>query len=101
MARIERKTAAEMAAEAIKAEIASGRWSGRLPGSRVMASETGVSQPTVAAALALLVEEGWLESGGDRRAFRVIPRAPVAVEATPKKLRRAIIITHADVGDLP
>jgi DNA-binding LacI/PurR family transcriptional regulator len=101
MARIERKTAAEMAADAIKAEIASGRWAGRLPGSRVLAAETGVSQPTVAAALAQLVEEGWLEPGGDRRAFRVIPRTPVAAQAQAPKLRRAIVATHADIGDLP
>jgi DNA-binding LacI/PurR family transcriptional regulator len=101
MARIERKTAAEMAADAIKAEIAAGRWAGRLPGSRVLAAETGVSQPTVAAALTLLVEQGWLESGGDRRAFRVIPRAEVAAQAPAKKLRRAIVVTHADIGELP
>lgn len=101
MARVERKSAAEMAAEAIKAEIAAGRWTGRLPGSRVLAVETGVSQPTVAAALALLTEAGWLESGGARRAFRVIPR-PATVPTTPAvKPRRAIIATHADVGDLP
>ncbi|RYD58859.1 MAG: GntR family transcriptional regulator [Verrucomicrobiaceae bacterium] len=101
MARIERKTAAEMAADAIKAEISTGRWAGRLPGSRTLATETGVSQPTVAAALAILVESGWLESGGDRRAFRVIPRTPIVAPASASKHRRAIIATHADVGDLP
>ena len=101
MARIERKTAAEMAADAIKAEIASGRWAGRLPGSRVLASETGVSQPTVAAALALLVEEGWLESGGDRRAFRVIPRPTAGPVTSAAKQRRAVVVTHADIGGLP
>jgi len=103
MARIERKTAAEMAAEAIKAEISTGRWAERLPGSRTLAAETGVSQPTVAAALAILVETGWLESGGDRRAFRVVPRTlvDVPVTAPSAKARRAVIATHADVGDLP
>ena len=101
MPRIERKTAAELAADAVKAEIAAGRWHGRLPGSRVLAAEIGVSQPTVAAALALLVDEGWLEPGGDRRAFRVTPRAPVAAQAPVRKLPRAIVATHADIGDLP
>jgi len=101
MARIERKSAAEMAADAIKAEISAGRWTGRLPGSRMLAAETGVSQPTVASALALLVDQGWLEPGGDRRAFRVIPRTPLAAPAQARKRRRAIIATHADVGDMP
>ncbi|MCW1926320.1 substrate-binding domain-containing protein [Luteolibacter arcticus] len=101
MARIERRTTAEIAADAIKSELAAGRWTGRLPGSRLLAAETGVSQPTVAAALALLVEQGWLESGGDRRAFRVIPRAAVAPQAPARILRRAVVATHADLGDLP
>ena len=101
MARVERKSAAEMAAEAIKAEIASGRWSERLPGSRVLAAETGVSQPTVAAALALLAEEGWLERAGDRKAFRIRHDPQRVAEMKPKQHRRLIFVTHEELGELP
>ncbi|MEK7949496.1 substrate-binding domain-containing protein [Luteolibacter soli] len=101
MARIERKTAAEMAADAIKTEIAIGRWSGRLPGSRVLAAETGVSQPTVTAALALLVEQGWLEHPGDRKAFRIRHDPRRVAEMKPHRDRRLIFVTHEELGDLP
>jgi len=101
MAKIERKTAAEMAADAIKAEIASGRWSGRLPGSRVLAAETGVSQPTATAALALLVEQGWLEHPGDRKAFRIRHDPHGDAEMKPKQRRRLIFVTHEELGELP
>lgn len=101
MARIERKTAAEMAAEAIKVEISAGRWTGRLPGSRVLALETGVSQPTVAAALARLVEAGWLEHAGDRKAFRIVLRDRLAPAAGAVGKRRLIFATHLELAELP
>ncbi len=101
MARVERKSAAEMAAEAIKAELAAGRWTERLPGSRVLAEETGVSQPTVAAALARLVDEGWLEHAGDRKAFRIVHDAARLAAMRPEPARRVIFVTHLEVGELP
>lgn len=101
MARVERKSAAEMAAEAIKAELSAGRWTGRLPGSRVLAQETGVSQPTVAAALARLVEEGWIEHSGDRKAYRISGGNKLAQSPAAKTTRRLVFVTHLEVGELP
>ncbi|MCB1133052.1 MAG: substrate-binding domain-containing protein [Verrucomicrobiae bacterium] len=100
MAGIERKTAAELAAELIRAEIRAGRWSSVLPGTRLLAEETGVSAPTVSAALALLENEGLLERGGERRAFRVRARS-AAPRKSRREIRTAAVLTHADVGDLP
>ena len=60
-----------MAAEALRGELCAGQWRERVPGTRVLAARLGLSAPTVAAALDLLVAEGLLVAGGPRRAYRV------------------------------
>ncbi|OYV05249.1 MAG: hypothetical protein CFE26_12590, partial [Verrucomicrobiales bacterium VVV1] len=101
MERIKKASAVDLAAIALRKEIASGQWIDRLPGSRVLAKRLGVSPPTVAAALTQLAEEGLLEGGGQRRAFWLVGRARASsrktVEAGPKRL---LILTHEELGQL-
>nr|WP_255519000.1 substrate-binding domain-containing protein [Luteolibacter marinus] len=85
----------------MKDELRKGRWQEKLPGTRVLALETGVSPPVMLAALRLLEQEGWLEGGGNRKAFRVVRRGDAGPAVVEVKNRRVIFVTHADIGDLP
>lgn len=90
-----------MAAEAIKAEIAAGRWTDRLPGIRVLATEIGVSQPTLATALAKLAEEKVLGRGGDRKAYRILAGGTPSASKAPTEAPRVIVLSHLEFGELP
>lgn len=98
---IEKPNALEMICAALRAEISAGRWTQRLPGTRLLALRLGVSPPTVGAALDRLVTEGFLESGGPRRAYRLTEqaRANVPAGARPRQ-RELVILTHEAVGQL-
>jgi len=101
MKRVEKHKAAELAAGEMRREILEGRWDGRMPGARALALWLGVSAPTVAAAMLKLAGEGLLEGGGERRAFRVVPRKrgqKRKPEATSTK--RLLILTHAELGEI-
>jgi DNA-binding LacI/PurR family transcriptional regulator len=101
MKRIEKASAAELAAAALRVEILGGVWDERLPGARVLAKRLGVSAPTVAAALARLVCEGLLEHGGERRAFK-----PTVARRSPRRpganvvSKRLVILTHDEISQL-
>lgn len=71
LSRVARTNLVEEARRTLLQEIRFGRWPERLPGSRVLARQIGVSQPTVVAALHRLAEAGFIERSGERRAFRV------------------------------
>lgn len=100
MGQIERKTAAEIAADAIRDELRAGRWTGTLPGTRILSLELGVSAPTISVALAILEKQGLLARRGERKAYRVRSSAGDPRE-TENKDRMAAILTHADLGNLP
>ncbi|BCU76334.1 substrate-binding domain-containing protein [Luteolibacter sp. LG18] len=94
MSVIKRVGAVEAAALALRDMVAAGKWTDRLPGTRVLAGLLGVSQPTVQLALIELAKDGVLESAGERKAYRVKERgAKAAADATPKT-RRVILLTH-------
>jgi len=102
MPRVERTSIAARAAEVIRADIASGKWTDRLPGSRVLALETGVSQPNITAALQQLAREGLLSRSGDRKAYRIRhQKAGETGSGKPQEKRRLVILTHVDIGELP
>jgi DNA-binding transcriptional regulator YhcF (GntR family) len=98
---IEKPNTLDMVRDALRAEISAGRWARRLPGTRVLALRLGVSAPTVGAALDRLVAEGFLESGGPRRAYRLTEhaRANASAGARPRR-RQLVILTHEAVGQL-
>jgi DNA-binding transcriptional regulator YhcF (GntR family) len=99
--RIEKTSTIQLAADAMKKEIAAGTWQGRLPGARVLANRLGVSPPTMAAAMAKLMEAGILEGGGERKAFRVARKRsgkPKPTEADGTK--RLLILAHDDLNRL-
>ena len=101
MKQIKKTSATDLAAVALREEIAAGQWSERLPGARVLATRLGVSPPTVSAALAKLVAEGLLNGGGPRRAFRPATRiessSAVSAVSIPKRL---LILTHEEMSQL-
>ncbi|MDB6124102.1 MAG: Regulatory protein GntR [Pedosphaera sp.] len=58
---------ASQAADAIRERMASGVWTGWLPGERVLCEQLQVSRPTLRVALQKLHKEGWLHVDGTRR----------------------------------
>lgn len=93
MQQIIKTRAAELAAAALRTECRSGRWSGRLPGLRVLAGQFGVSVPTISEALGLLAAEGLLTGGGERRAYRLSARIGGSV-ARGSTRSRLVILTN-------
>ncbi|MFD0894308.1 substrate-binding domain-containing protein [Luteolibacter ambystomatis] len=91
---IKRVGAIEAAVAALRDMIETGKWADRLPGTRVLAVQLGVSQPTVQLALLELAEEGLLESGGERKAYRVKNRCVKSSPGNVPKARRVILLTH-------
>lgn len=63
---------AEQVALAIKDGLRQGRWKETIPGRNRLATELGVNHKTVKAALAILENEGLLESRGPGRERRII-----------------------------
>ena len=101
MKRIVKPTATDVAVAAMREELQKGVWRERVPGTRVMAKRLGLSPPTVAAALSKLVDEGFLERGGERRAFKLagIPRGLQKMKP-PSKSKRLLILTHDELERL-
>src|ERR1043165_1985419 len=89
MSALRRLTIIDQTMEHIRAGVASGRWSGRLPGVRPLSSELGVSRETLRTALHRLEEEGFLSEGGASR-----PRNILNSTARAKRgpLRIAVIL---------
>jgi DNA-binding LacI/PurR family transcriptional regulator len=66
-----KRRASELLAGLLQDEIGAGIYRDRLPGLRLLAGNFGVSVPTVSQSLHLLEAAGVVESGGDRRCWRV------------------------------
>ncbi len=73
----------------IRSGVATGRWSGRLPGVRPLSTELGVSRETLRTALHRLEEEGFLSEGGASRPRNILN---VAARAKRGSLRIAVIL---------
>jgi hypothetical protein len=101
MRALEKRTAVEMATDALREELWAGHWDDRIPGTRVLAARMRVSAQTVAAALNRLAGEGLLTTGGPRRAYRVIgnpgpsPQRPRGAER-----KELLILVHVEFGQL-
>ncbi len=95
---ITRPRTPDLAAAALREEILSGHWSGRLPGARVLAKRLGVSPPTVAAALERLAADGLLLKPGARQAYGVAESRKHVPDAGDK--RRVLILTHDEPAAL-
>jgi DNA-binding LacI/PurR family transcriptional regulator len=92
---VAKSSAVMLAATAIREEIESGRWDGRLPGARILAKRLGLSPPTVAVALAQLAADGWLEKPGERHAYRVVrKRRTGGRKSSPPASKRLLLLTH-------
>lgn len=101
MKQIAKTSAVDLVVGALREECAAGKWDDRLPGTRLLAGRLGVSPPTVSAALLKLVEEGVLEGGGERRAFRVAGKhLPGSSKGVPAVGRRLLILVHEDLSQL-
>jgi DNA-binding LacI/PurR family transcriptional regulator len=70
---VRKNTLAGEAERELREAILRGQFGRTLPGLRVLARVLGVSAPTVAEALKVLVAEGLLRAGGSRRRMEVIP----------------------------
>lgn len=101
MKTISKPSAADLVADELAKECASGNWDERIPGIRRLASRLGVSPPTIAAAMAKLVEAGILEGGGERKAFRVARKPSGKPKPTkPSGTKRLLILAHDDLDRL-
>jgi hypothetical protein len=98
---ISKPSAADLVADELAKECASGNWDERIPGIRRLANRLGVSPPTIAAAMAKLVEAGILEGGGERKAFRVARKPSGKPKTTkPSGTKRLLILAHDDLDRL-
>lgn len=89
MSALRRLSIIDQTMEHIRTGVASGRWSGRLPGVRPLSGELGVSRETLRTALHRLEEEGFLSEGGASRPRNILNTAPRAKSGS---LRIAIIL---------
>jgi hypothetical protein len=95
--RIVKPRAADLALVALRNEVTGGRWDERLPGARVLANHLGVSAPTAAAALLKLTDEGILERGGERCAYRVAGAHRAGLRGkSPAGSKRLLILTYKE-----
>ena len=76
MADLDRSSLSDRLAERLTEDIASGFWTGRLPGYRVLCERYGVSRPTCEAAFGILERQGVLASAEPRRTRRIIAPQP-------------------------
>lgn len=74
-------TITEQVAQALRDGLRQGRWQGTIPGRNRLATELGVNHKTVKAALAILENEGQLESRGPGRERRITDKASFAPSA--------------------
>ncbi|HRQ88690.1 MAG TPA: substrate-binding domain-containing protein [Bacteroidia bacterium] len=75
---------ASQCVEVLREGLERGRWSGFLPGERLLAAELGVGRGTLRLALAELEGQGWLEGGGrQRRCIRIVPEPVQKEEPVP------------------
>lgn len=100
MGRIARQSAAELAEELLRKDVLSGRWDDVLPSSRLLASELGVSAPTVGVALGRLAAEGLIERPGPRRRYRIAVPGSGRREI-PQNARHVVFLTHKERAGLP
>ena len=89
---------ADQAAAALREEIRSGRLAGFLPGSRPLARLLGINPLTLAEAVKRLLDDGWLESAGPRKRFRIPPHDDRTDDASASRSRSLWFLTH---GILP
>jgi hypothetical protein len=104
MQRIFKSNAVELATESLRIFVCHQASGQRLPGTRILGKQLGLSAPTVAAALELLAKEGLVEAGGNRRAYRVGARISNAVappaSQPPGRTRDLLILTHEPASRL-
>ena len=72
MKAVRKRTLAAEAERELRAAILGGQFGKTLPGLRVLAQALGISPPTVADALKILVAEGLVTAGGPRRRMEVV-----------------------------
>jgi GntR family transcriptional regulator / MocR family aminotransferase len=92
--------------EALREAVRSGRLVAgtRLPSSRALAADLGISRNTVAAAYGQLVAEGWLaaaQGSGTRVATTVQPPAPAAEPAREPRVHFDLRAGTPDVASFP
>jgi DNA-binding LacI/PurR family transcriptional regulator/DNA-binding MarR family transcriptional regulator len=75
MKAVRKRTLAAEAEQELREAILGGQFGKSLPGLRVLARALGISPPTVADALKILVAEGLVTAGGPRRRMEVVATA--------------------------
>lgn len=78
-----KKSTAELAKERLLLALAEGRWSGRIPSTRMLCETLQVSGHTLSQALERLVADGILISDGPKRRLRVAALPAAGANGTP------------------
>lgn len=94
---IKRVSVVESCAQALAELIRSGHWPERIPGTRLLASQLEVSQPTIQKALQLLARQGVLEPAGERRAYQIAAKPRKAGATKPNEVKTIVILTHQEL----
>lgn len=88
-----RTSAVDVAEQTLRQMLGEGRWTTNLPGVRVLAPLLEVSPQTASLAVARLVKDGWLISGGARHRLRIDTRQVQVHISTRRVERRLLFVT--------
>jgi len=92
MKRIQKSSVRDEVYKALRQECLSGKWETKLPGTRVLAANLGVSAPTVLKVLAELAHEGILIRLGDKKAYQINPNSRILLKNKPKNGKKCVLI---------
>lgn len=92
MKKIVRKSAHEKVSEALRSACLSGTWHDKLPGTRTLGANLGVSPPTVLKALAELAAEGLVIRSGHKKAYRINPAYSGQGKARTRKQQKSVLL---------
>jgi DNA-binding LacI/PurR family transcriptional regulator len=94
---IKRVSVVEASAQALAELIRSGQWQDRIPGTRLLAQQLEVSQPTIQKALQLLAHQGVLTPAGERRAYEVASKTVRKRAQIGRERKTIVILTHQEL----
>lgn len=92
--KIQKRKIANDVAEALRVEIANGRWNTTLPGYRKLQEYFGVGRPAVVDALAILTEEGILLEAEPRAPRRLSGKVSEIRNPRVESCKRLRIVSH-------
>lgn len=99
-----RKTVADLTRERLLSALAEGRWTGRMPSTRMLCETLHVSAHSLGEALNSLVAAGVLISDGPKRRLRIAEWAPAHLPSVPTSetvTHKVLCLTREPLHEMP